>query len=51
MNLATGSFVCPDCPNRCTVKYIVREEDKRRVTGREKDERIFARWNSRCGKW
>jgi predicted CoA-substrate-specific enzyme activase len=51
LNLASGSFVCPDCPNRCTVKYLVREEDKSRITGREKTDVIFARWNSRCGKW
>jgi hypothetical protein len=51
MNVAQGSFVCSDCANRCTVKYLVRAEDKSRVTGREKDDAIFARWNSRCGKW
>ncbi len=51
MNLAPGSFGCVDCANRCTVKYLVRAEDKSRVNGREKDDAIFARWNSRCGKW
>ncbi|GAG80204.1 unnamed protein product, partial [marine sediment metagenome] len=51
MNMTSGSFGCVDCANRCTVKYLVRAEDKSRVNGREKNDAIFARWNSRCGKW
>ena len=51
LSLAPGSFVCPDCANRCTVKYLVKKEDKGIISGREKSDAIFARWNSRCGKW
>lgn len=51
MKLAPGSFGCPDCANRCTIKYLVKEEEKTRVSGREKSDAIFARWNGRCGKW
>lgn len=35
----SSSFICGDCPNRCEV-VVIKEEEK-----------IAARWGSRCGKW
>ena len=38
----TSTFYCGDCPNNCEVVQVKIPED---------DDKVIARWGSRCGKW
>ena len=38
----TSTFNCGDCPNNCEVVQVKMPED---------DNKVIARWGSRCGKW
>lgn len=42
LNFKTSTFYCGDCPNNCEIVQVrlAEEEDK-----------VIARWGSRCGKW
>ena len=38
----TSAFLCGDCPNNCTIVQVKMPQDENKV---------IARWGSRCGKW
>ncbi|MHA2182718.1 MAG: BadF/BadG/BcrA/BcrD ATPase family protein, partial [Promethearchaeota archaeon] len=38
----TSAFLCGDCPNNCDIVQVKMPEDENKV---------IARWGSRCGKW
>jgi hypothetical protein len=40
VNFMTRSFNCSDCPNRCEITSVEKENGD-----------IVARWGDRCGKW
>lgn len=40
INFVTRSFNCPDCPNRCEITSVEKDDGE-----------IVARWGDRCGKW
>jgi len=38
----TSAFQCKDCPNQCEIVQVKMPDD---------DNKVIARWGSRCGKW
>lgn len=42
LEFKTSAFLCGDCPNNCTIVQVKMPEDENKV---------IARWGSRCGKW
>ena len=42
INFVTSAFNCGDCPNNCEIIQVRMPEDENKV---------IARWGSRCGKW
>jgi len=42
INFITSAFNCGDCPNNCEIIQVRMPEDENKV---------IARWGSRCGKW
>ncbi len=42
LNFVTSAFYCGDCPNNCEIVQVRLSEE---------DNKVIARWGSRCGKW
>ena len=42
LKFATSVFNCGDCPNNCEIVQVVIPEE---------EDKLIARWGSRCGKW
>jgi len=42
LEFKTSAFLCGDCPNNCDIVQVKMPEDENKV---------IARWGSRCGKW
>ncbi len=42
LEFKTSAFLCGDCPNNCTIIQVKMPQDENKV---------IARWGSRCGKW
>ena len=42
LEFKTSAFLCGDCPNNCTIVQVKMPDNENKV---------IARWGSRCGKW